>query len=54
MKITVLTGSPRKVNTNAMVKAFAAGAEEAGHEVTVLDVGKMKIAGLPGMRILSY
>lgn len=30
MKITVLTGSPRKVNTNAMVKAFAAGAEEAG------------------------
>ncbi len=45
MKITVLTGSPRKVNTNAMVKAFAAGAEEAGHEMTVLDVGKMKIAG---------
>ena len=30
MKITVLTGSPRKVNTNAMVKAFAAAAEEAG------------------------
>lgn len=45
MKITVLTGSPRKVNTNAMVDAFKAGAEEAGHEVTVLDVGKMKIAG---------
>ncbi len=28
MKITVLTGSPRKVNTNAMVKAFAAGAKK--------------------------
>ena len=45
MKITVLAGSPRKVNTKAMVEAFVAGAEEAGHEVTVLDVGKMKIAG---------
>ncbi len=45
MKIAVLAGSPRKVNTKAMVEAFTAGAEEAGHEVTVLNVGKMKIAG---------
>lgn len=45
MKITVLAGSPRKVNTKAMVEAFKAGAEEAGHEVTVVNVGKMKIAG---------
>ncbi|MFR4798134.1 MAG: flavodoxin family protein [Lentihominibacter sp.] len=45
MKITVLMGSPREVNTNAMVEAFKGGAEEAGHEVTVLNVGKMKIAG---------
>ena len=45
MKITVLAGSPRKVNTKAMVEALKAGAEEAGHEVTVVNVGKMKIAG---------
>ena len=45
MKITVLAGSPRNVNTTAMVEAFKEGAEGAGHEVTVLNVGKMKIAG---------
>ena len=28
-----------------MVDAFAEGAKEAGHEVEILHVGKMKIAG---------
>ena len=32
MKITVLAGSPRNVNTTAMVEAFKEGAEGAGHE----------------------
>lgn len=45
MKITVLNGSPRKQNTSFMVDAFVKGAEEAGHKVEVLQVGKMKING---------
>lgn len=48
MKIAVLNGSPRKGNTAALVEAFADGAREAGHEVEVLHVGKMKIAGCLG------
>jgi multimeric flavodoxin WrbA len=45
MKISVLNGSPRNENTAAMIEAFRKGAEEAGHEVEVLHVGKMKING---------
>lgn len=45
MKIAILNGSPKVGNTAAMVKAFAEGAEKAGHEVEILHVGKMKIAG---------
>ena len=48
MKIAVLNGSPRKGNTAAMIDAFVKGAEEAGHEVEVLHVGRMKIAGCLG------
>lgn len=48
MKIVVLNGSPKVGNTAAMVNAFKQGAEEAGHEVEVLHVGKMKIAGCLG------
>ena len=45
MKIAILNGSPRLGNTAAMVDAFAEGAKEAGHEVEILHVGKMKING---------
>ena len=45
MKIAILNGSPRTENTTAMVNAFAEGAKEAGHEVEILHVGKMKIGG---------
>lgn len=48
MKITILNGSPRKENTAAMAEAFAEGAREAGHEVEILHVGKMKIGGCLG------
>lgn len=46
MKILVLNGSPRRQgNTAAMVGAFADGAAESGHEVTVVNVCQKKIAG---------
>ena len=45
MKIAVLNGSPKVGNTAAMVNAFAEGAREAGHEVEILHVGRMKISG---------
>lgn len=48
MKIAILNGSPKNGNTAAMVNAFAEGAKEAGHEVEILHVGKMKIAGCLG------
>ena len=48
MKIAVFNGSPRKENTTAMVEAFRQGAEEAGHEVEVYQVGRMKINGCLG------
>ncbi len=49
MKIVVLNGSPRpKGNTAALIEAFKAGAESAGHQVTVLQVGTMAIGGCKG------
>ncbi|ORT99909.1 iron-sulfur flavoprotein [Anaerovibrio sp. JC8] len=48
MKIAIFNGSPRKVNTAAMVQAFSEGAKAAGHEVEEYHVGKMKIAGCLG------
>lgn len=46
MKIIILNGSPRpKGNTAAMIEAYKAGAERAGHNVTVFDVCRMNIKG---------
>lgn len=48
MKIAIFNGSPRKMNTAAMVQAFREGAEAAGHQVEEYHVGKMKIGGCLG------
>ena len=49
MKIVVLNGSPRpKGNTAALIDAFKEGAESKGHQVSVLQVGTMKITGCKG------
>ena len=46
MKITVITGSPRKNgNTFAMVDSFIKAAEERGHEVVRFDAAMMNIGG---------
>ena len=46
MKITVITGSPRKNgNTFAMVDSFIKAAESKGHEVVRFDAAMMKIGG---------
>ncbi|MBD5366883.1 MAG: flavodoxin family protein [Bacteroides sp.] len=46
MKITVITGSPRKHgNTFAMVDSFIKAAEAKGHEVVRFDAAMMKIGG---------
>ncbi len=48
MKIAILNGSPKVGNTAGLIDCFAQGAKEAGHEVEVLHVGRMKIAGCLG------
>lgn len=46
MNITVLNGSPRKNgNTARLVEAFARGAREAGHNVSIADVARLDIHG---------
>lgn len=46
MRILVLNGSPRpNGNTAAMVGAFAEGARQSGHQVDIVNVCQMQIAG---------
>lgn len=48
-KIVILNGSPRKNgNTSVLVKAFAEGAESAGHTVTEFFLDSMEIHGCKG------
>lgn len=45
-KILILTGSPRKGgNSDLMAEAFKAGAEKAGHQVTLVRCADLKING---------
>lgn len=51
MNVVVLNGSPRAgANTEVMANAFAEEARACGHEVDVLNVGRMKIAGCLGCK----
>lgn len=46
MKITVITGSPRKHgNSFAMTEAFIKAAEQRGHTIQRFDAAFMKIGG---------
>lgn len=46
MEILVLNGSPRPHgNTSSMIEAFADGAQQSGHKVSVVNVCQKKIAG---------
>lgn len=48
-KIVILNGSPRETgNTAALVRAFAQGAESAGHTVTTFFLDGMDIHGCKG------
>lgn len=49
MDITVLNGSPHSNgNTKIMIEAFAKGAAEAGHQVTVIEAGQKHVHGCRG------
>ena len=49
MNVLILNGSPRRGgSTERMAEAFAEGAREAGHRVTILPVGRMRINGCMG------
>ena len=46
MRVVILQGSPRKTgNTAWMAEEYKKAAEAAGHEVTLVDVSRKKIAG---------
>lgn len=46
MKILILNGSPRmQGNTIRMIHAFEKGAKKVGHDVSVVDVCRKKVAG---------
>lgn len=54
MKITVITGSPRKNgNSFAMTEAFLKEAEKLGHMVQRFDAAFMKIGGAMPVRHVS-
>ena len=53
MKVLILQGSPRaNGNTAWMAEVYKKAAEAAGHEVTLVNVSRKKIAGCFG--IFSY
>lgn len=50
-KVVILEGSPKKGgNTDLLAEAFGAAAQTAGHEVTYVPVGRMRIDGCRGCR----
>ncbi len=55
MNIVILNGSPRvKGNTEILASAFKKGAEEAGHDVTLINLRGMNIKGCLGCQYCFY
>jgi multimeric flavodoxin WrbA len=55
MKITIITGSPRKHgNSNHLADQFIKGAEEAGHQIFRFDAANQKFSGCIGCLKCQY
>ena len=53
-KVLILSGSPRKGNSQTLCEAVAEGAREAGHEVTLIRVAEKKIGYCTGCGLCSF
>lgn len=52
--VVILSGSPRKGNSDALCHAFAEGAREAGHKVTLIRLAEKKIGYCTGCGLCSF
>lgn len=52
--MVVLGNCRRKGNTEQLAQAFIAGAEEAGHQVELVDLRKLKVSGCTGCNACRF